>query len=234
MSIYTADCHPALEGVGVNGTDAKADILAFITGGRTINRNHFLRGPGVIAKPIPEALTQPFITPRSAIMHSNAGPRKTPWWSLVAYWARTDVAGEAHAQVDMNGAFVQAMPFNRRADCNYKANSWLHNGKIFGAISFETQDNGAASLPYTPWTQAQFDAMVNALTCICVVYRVRCTQPTSPYDSGIGHHSLFREWSSFVGKTCPGSARIRQMDELRRQVTERVAAYYQHAGGTCP
>ncbi len=234
MSVHTNNCHPALAGFGVDGTTPKADILAFLTGGLTIDAQHQLRGPGVTVKLLPESSTQSFIAPRSAIMHSNAGRARTSWLSLWKYWARKDISGEGHAQVDFDGMFVQMMPFNRRADCNYKANSWLHFGTVVGAISFETQDNGAGSLPTTPWSLPQFDKMVAALTCACICYRIRCTAPAGPYDSGIGHHSLFREWSSFVGKTCPGAARIRQMDELRRRVAENLGAYYTHAGGTCP
>jgi hypothetical protein len=76
--------------------------------------------------------------------------------------------------------------------------------------------------------------MANALAAICVAYRIPCTATTSAYGAGIGYHSQFPEWSIYVGKTCPGAARIRQMDQLRRMVAERVATFHNRAGGSCP
>jgi hypothetical protein len=174
-----------------------------------VNAYALLEGPGVVFDPIPESFSQPFITPRLMIMHSNAGPRKTPGEALVNWMRRSDVVGEAHLVPAMDGTIRQVIPFNRRADCNYKANQF--------AISFETQDNGAATLEETPWTIEQFNAMAGAIAAIGHYYGIPYQNPAHWQDSGVGYHSQYKEWSSYTGKTCPGRARIYQMDELRRQ-----------------
>ena len=188
-----------------------------------VNSQHMLIGPNVRHELIvPESTTQPEIYPWSIILHSQAGPRKTFWQSLLKYMNRPDVTLEAHFLVEMDGTIVQTMPLNRRADCNYKANRFKvpfwgsPTGFLdVGAISFETQDEGAASLPNTPWTPAQLDAITNAIAAIGHKYGIPYTQPGAWTDRGVGHHSLFPEWSSYTGKTCPGAARIRQMDYVR-------------------
>lgn len=226
--------HAAFAGFGLDGQTTKLDLIKFFTGGYWLDASHVLHGPNVSYVPIPESTWQPFINPRVIIEHSQAGPRKTSWVNLVAYWRRKDVNGEAHTITELDGRVVQVIPFNRRADCNFRANSYMRHGRVVGALSNETQDNGSSSLPVTPWPVGQFGALVNIATVQCIAYGIACTQPTAWDDTGIGHHSLFREWSSYVGKTCPGAARIRQMDELRRMVAERVAVFYQFAGGSCP
>lgn len=226
--------HPAFLGKGLDGKTPKVDLIKFITGGYWLDSLAILHGPGVTYKPLPEVATQPIIVPRNAIMHSQAGPRRTPWQALWNYMARPDIHLEAHTLANLDGTLIQTMPFNRRADCNYKANSWVHNSVRYGALSCETQDLGYPTLAITPWTVEQMQSLSSMLAIQCIAYKIACTAPTKWDDTGIGYHSQFKEWSSFTGKTCPGAARIRQMDELRRLVATKVAAFYQHAGGTCP
>lgn len=234
------DAHSVLKQEVADGRSWQ-DILRFITAGYYIDSNHLLRG-GVSRVELvnPEASAQGFIQPRSAILHSNAGSYKTSWMSLIRFWRRSDITLEAHFQVDgvdasdINSAvIVQAIPLNRRADCNSRANSWSWNGRQYGAISFETQDRGSANLAYTPWSLPQLHAMIGALTCICVVYGVQCSEPAYWNSSGIGYHSRFREWSIYVGKTCPGAARIRQMGYIREQVARNLAAFSENTGWQC-
>ena len=223
------DYHPAV-------TFQQGEILRYITHGYWVDSKHIVGGPNVIYRPIPESTTQPLIAPISAILHSNAGPNKTPWASLWAYMNRKDIVGEAHFQVDGvdgDGPLVQIIPLNRRADCNYKANRWAKDGRYVGAISFESQDRGSATLATTSWSPIQLQHMIGVLTWLCVCYNVWCTQPASWTDSGIGHHSLFKEWSSFIGKTCPGAARIRQMDYIRQQVATNLTAFSKDTGWKC-
>ena len=227
--------HHAFTGFALDGTTPKLTVARQTFGGMWIDNTGWLQGEAnVIRKALPEASTQPLIVPRLAIMHSNAGPTKLSWWNLWQYLARDTITHEAHCMPQMDGTMVQAMPFVRRADCNYKANRWLHNGTYYGAISFETQDNGSPTLPTTPWTLAQITSMANALAAACVAYRIPCTAVTSYHGAGIGYHSQFPEWSVYTGKTCPGAARIRQMDHLRHMVAQRVAAFYNKCGGSCP
>ena len=216
------------------------DILRFITGGYYIDAEHWLHGPDVVRRPISEATSQPFIHPRNAILHTNAATKGAS--SLWSYISQASVTGEPHFQVGYK-AMEQYMPLNRRADCNYTANRWLDTkagGRYFGAISFETQDDGAATLNTTPWSLAQLGHMANALTAIGVCYGVMCTQPATWDGSGIGHHSLFPfqgigkpAWTNVRGKTCPGAARIRQMDYVRAMVADRMANFVRETGFQC-
>lgn len=223
--------HPVLRRQTADGR-TWGDILRFITGGYYIDGEHWLQGPGVVKSPVePEASTQPFIHPFSAILHSNAGSKSAGWRALWLWVRNLSVTGEPHFQVAYD-AIAQFMPLNRRADCNAKANSWLRKGKVVGAISFETQDKGTASLQTTEWSTEQLRWMINALTCISVCYGVWCTQPATWNDSGVGHHSLFREWSLYI-KTCPGAARIRQMDYIRTELAKNLAAFHEHTGWSC-
>jgi hypothetical protein len=182
-----------------------------------IDSNHTLQGPKVIEPGIflPEAKTQAKIEPWSIILHSQAGPRSTSWRNLFTFWQRKEIDGEAHFIVNLDGTIKQAMPCNVKADCNFKANSFRAVGKNVGAISFETQDLGSASLPNTPWNAEQLDTLTKVIAAVGHKYGVPYTQPATWNDRGVGHHSLYKEWSSFVGKTCPGAARIRQMDYVR-------------------
>lgn len=224
------------------------NVLKWITAGYSIGvtseGHHVLVGPKVVYGEVwtPEASTQPQIKPRMCILHTNAGPRKTPWRNLYNHIFRKDVVGEMHFQADMDGTIANLMPLNRRADCNYSANSFriANDPTLYGAISFETQDEGWPTLNTTPWTVPQLESMIAAITCICVVYGVYCTQPAKWDDSGIGHHSLFpygglgsKAWTNVRGKTCPGTARIRQMDYVRARVAKNLADFGQVTGWKC-
>ena len=202
-----------------------------------------------IFKPIPEAgmppvpgvTPQPMIKPRSVILHSEAGPRYTPLQSLWNFIARKDITGEPHFLLDLDGKIMQPMPVTRRADNNYSANSWWSNGTRCGAVSFETADLGYPSLDVTAWNVAQLDTMVGVIAALCVTYDIACTAPPAWNATGIGHHILFPyqgvgrpAWTNVRGKTCPGRARIRQMDWIRQQVAMRVAAFHVANGSLCP
>ena len=103
-------------------------------------------------KPIPEATTQPSIVPRSWIYHTMAGPRSTTPEALWEYMNRGDISGECHVQLGYT-SIIQALPFNVRADNNYKGNSWTELGVRYGSLSVETQDDGANfNIEDDPWT----------------------------------------------------------------------------------
>lgn len=228
--------HPLLHQRNSKGTPWY-DILSYITGGYTVTDRHTINGPHVVYRPIPESVTQPTIEPRSAILHTNAGLNSAS--SLWAYISRASVTGEPHFQVGYE-SMEQYMPLNRRADCNYSANLWREGLHTYGAISFETQDNGSATVNSTPWTFRQLDLITNTLTCIGVVYGVACVQPATWDASGIGHHTLFPfqgigrpAWTNVRGKTCPGAARIAQMDEIRRQVATKLGEFAKHTDWKC-
>ena len=192
-----------------------------------------LYGPNVVWSPLPEDKTQPAIIPHSMICHTNAGNNKATWKQLWSWLNSAGNTGESHFQGDMDGTLAQYMRVTVRADCNWKANSWKHtDGKQHGAVSFEMQDNGAASLNTTPYTVGQIKSLVGAGTALAVQWGITCYAPRAWNDHGIDYHSRFPyvnpwtpAWTNVKGKTCPGTARIRQMPGVRQFVGERVVAY---------
>lgn len=228
--------HPKLQGTTLDGSNTKENVALYLTHGQMVmDHEGWIRGPGCIHAPIPEATTQPIIVPHMGILHSNAAPYYTAAERLIAYWRRNDINGEAHFQNDYGPQITQALPVTRRADCNYKANSFMVDGVLHGAISFESADDGGSTLERTPWNLNQLESFASVLFLIKVCYPEHfwCTPCTNPFDKGIDYHSKFREWSSYTGKTCPGAARIRQMDHIRRDVQLRVAEFQKQCGGTC-
>jgi hypothetical protein len=193
-----------------------------------IDDNHLLQGPGVIHDLIrPESYTQSFITPRLVIVHSNASPHKVATSQLQDYMERTDITLESHLIPGLDGTIRQVMPFNRRADCNAQANGF--------AISLECQDNGSAALPWTDFPPVMFEAIAGTLGALNVKYSIPLTSPTSWSGWGVGYHSQFSQWSIYVGKTCPGAARIAQMPALRGRALqlnseEEDMKFFQKAG----
>lgn len=250
MNLPVDRLHPVLLKPANRPSDTYGDVLKYVTGGYWIDSNHWLHGPQVSQRPIPEGTLpvgkggQPIIEPRNAILHTNAGSKGAA--SLWGFITNASVSGEPHFQAGY-GTLEQYMPLNRRADCNYSANRWRDGttGKYFGAISFETQDDGSASLNTTPWKfskegVSQWSSLVNALTCLGVVYGLSCAAPTRWDAPGIGHHVLYpfqgvgrSAWTNVRGKTCPGAARIKQMDSIRAGVAERLAQFAENTGFKC-
>lgn len=194
--------------------------------------------PRIEVKLLPEASTQPEIRPWMSILHTQAGSLKATNLQAWNYANRSEIKNEAHfygPNMD-TGAIIQAMPLNRRADSNLKANSFKHplsDAVNSGAISFETQDNGSRFLDITPWTLPQIDTLVACLTAIHFTYTIHCTDCTGPYSQGISPHNRYPEWSASA-HSCPGKARTRQMDAIRHAVAERLAYIYQDCEESCP
>lgn len=175
---------------------------------------------------LPESSTQERITPASVILHSNAAPHRTRWRDLFRYLLRMDITIEPHFQLRLDGALVQMIPVFVRADCNYKANAWWSGGKRYGAVSFETQDRGAGTLATTPWNRAMVRSLSHVIAALAADERtiIETKACAGPYDNGIGYHSQFSDWSVYVGKTCPGAARINQVPGIIATAAEIEAA----------
>lgn len=227
--------HPSFMGNTLSGDNTKENVARYLAGGLILNSEGWFEGPTCNIAPVePEASTQAKIKPIGSILHSNAAPRYTKAIALLLYWRRKDVNGEAHFQVDDSGIGTQAIPIFRKADCNAKGNFFYKNGQPRGYISYETSDFGGATLSTTPWSLGQLEFMIATNFLMCAAEGTACSQCPTPYSSGIDYHSKFPEWSIYKGKTCPGAARIRQMDYVRTEVAKRLAEYFSQCGGSCP
>lgn len=180
--------------------------------------------PPLLIRPLPQAYTQALITPWSTIEHSEAGSGKTNWTNLHTWWQRPEAKGtEAHTVTELDGTVAQFMPFTRRADCNFKANGWYAGGQYVGAISDESQDLGSGTLSSTPWWPEQLESKAQVRASLNVKYGIPLVACPGPFDRGIGYHSQYAPWSAYVGKTCPGAARIAQMGTLIERAQQIVA-----------
>lgn len=193
-----------------------------------------LYGPKITHALLPEDATQLGIVPRSVIHHTNAGSSYTRLERMLAYLRRLDITGEPHGQLDLDGTLAQTMRLIVRADCNAKANRFRLGNTWYGAISWETADRGAAGLDYTPWTLEQLDTLVRIDTAVCATYDVACGDIATWTGSGLVPHNRFPEFSIYKGKTCPGAARTQQLGWIRDQVAQRLVAFHQANGSTCP
>jgi hypothetical protein len=225
---------------------ARLAAAKFVTGGLWIDADHILRyDPAgdprqtgrdrVVVDLLPEATTQPIIKPRSIIHHTQSGPKRTRWQSLVAYMRRADVSLDCHLLYEMDGLAVQTMPFNRRGDCNYKANSFRvgSDPTLRGAIASEAQDNGQATVDTTGFTWEQITTHADVDALLCIAYGIGCSWPVAWNGTGIGCHNLFREWSLRQPNQCPGKARRAQLPAIHSAVAERLSLYGQMTGWEC-
>lgn len=236
---YVPNFHPRLAQKLSDG-NFKGDVLAYLNDGYVITDRHMLVNPNkpgqIVHKLLPEAGTQPKITPRLAILHTQAGGSKASNENMWSYINRASNLEPHIIGPEMaTGNVIQCVPFNVRADVNAAANSFqlLDRPGTFGALSAETQDNGGATVNQTPWTWPQIGFLVGWLTAACFTYQFSCGDVPHPKGSGIAPHNRWNEWS-MSAHSCPGSARTVQMDGIRGAVATRLADIYQHCGENCP
>lgn len=169
------------------------------------------RMPGVVWDPLPENRTEPYINPSQIILHTAVdGDLNIP-----DYFRRRDVFVESHFWIERDGTVTQMMDTNRQADANYRANNT--------AISIETEDDGDPE--GNPWTTPQLNSIIKVIQWATRTHGIpirRCSSSTAP---GIGWHSMWSypdpinlrgrprssPWTTSLGKTCPGSTRIKQL-----------------------
>ncbi len=176
-------------------------------------------------RPLPEAATQRAITPWSFILHTMAGPNTTTPDALWRYLNRTDIGGECHLILGYT-SFIQAVPFNVRADNNAQANGWTAGGQYRGAISVETQDNGANTDPGSakaPWNTYQLEHLAGVSAFLHLRYGIPLERCTAWDGRGVDGHRKFPEWSIYVGKTCPGETRWNQIPTVLTMARQIVA-----------
>lgn len=169
------------------------------------------RMPGVIWDPLPENRTEPFINPSQIILHTAVDGNL----NIPDYFRRRDVFVESHFWIERDGTVTQMIDTNRQADANYRANNT--------AISIETEDDGDPE--GIPWSSAQLNSIIETVQWAAETHGIpirRCPSSTAP---GIGWHSMWSypdpinlrgrpmpsPWTPSLGKTCPGSTRIKQI-----------------------
>lgn len=173
------------------------------------------RYPFAVWTPLPETATQPRIDTTTFILHSMAGPRLTTLVAITRYYRRDDVTGEPTLALDLDGRACQYMATDQRADNNARANRF--------AASIETQDQGAATLPTTPWTDPQVAQLAGMAAFLHLAEDVPLARPVSWDSGGVDGHRAFAEWSIYTGKTCPGDARWAQIPLVIELAAEIVA-----------
>lgn len=179
--------------------------------GRGVNYDMTTRDSALLWNPLSEAESQPTITPVQWILHTAVdAPGPT---NLRGYF-ENHTSLESHTWLRWD-RHEQLMSFGRRADANYKANRWFNTTlrRYEGAISTETEDDGDPV--GKPWNAYQIGELVRFGVWLNRTYGIPAVIPATPYSPGMGYHSLFPGvWSNVVGKTCPGSTRIRQFRDI--------------------
>lgn len=155
------------------------------------------RYPAATWRPIPEASTQAHIVPVIVILHTIVGSAAGA--ISVMHSDRSET--EAHLVGPFTGPLVQLMPFDRRADCNWKVNAWVTPidlqledgvvvpaGTVCGAISIETEDDGTPE--DTPWNANQVDQLVRFLAWARRELHIPLVRCPDPFLPGVGYHSM--------------------------------------------
>jgi hypothetical protein len=175
--------------------------------------------PKADRKELPQARTQPAITPRSVALHTAVSTGR----SLYSFFNGRSNGVESHLYLRLDGTWEQYMPFNVRADCQRDGNRY--------AVSIESQDNGAADADdIIPWSSAQVKALVDFLVWFNREWGVPLRKVPTWDGWGIGFHAQFTSdryprWNA--NHACPGPKRIAQVPGI----ISRAAAAAAGGGG---
>lgn len=163
--------------------------------------------PGANYRPIAPGSNDPPIVVIGAILHVDAGNSK----SLYGYFKDKSGGIESHFHVPKEGKPEQYRDTGREADANYKANSFLKDGKRYGYVSIESQ-----GLERGEWNAHQLDELKKLLAWLSKTHKFplqRCPAHTQP---GVGYHVMFGApgpWTP-VSKSCPGPDRVKQFNNI--------------------
>jgi hypothetical protein len=176
---------------------------------------------------IPPGASDPRITPRIAILHTDGGNV----YNLGPYFDGPSGGIESHFHVAKDGHLFQYRDTDWEADANYRANPF--------AISIETQGTG-----YEEWTPGQIETICRLLTWLNKTHAIPLRMCNRWDGEGIGYHIQFGSpgmWTP-TAKICPGPKRIAQIgthiipglrgdwfdmateEELRRIIREEVGS----------
>lgn len=165
------------------------------------------RYPPARLRLIPAGPSDPPIIPIGVILHVAVSEAA----SLHDYFAGRSGGVESHAYITRSGVFEQYREFTREADANYRANSFVRDGRRYGFLSVETQ-----GLERGRWDPPQLDAIKAFLLWAAREFGFPLAPCPGPYAPGVGYHTMFGApgpWTP-VAKTCPGPDRIRQFHEV--------------------
>ena len=142
------------------------------------------------------------------ILHVSGSTTST---SLYNYFNGPSKGIESHLHIPRSPDYPkeQYRNTNREADANYKANSWLVDGKLHGFLSVETQGGGAGK-----WNDYQIEEIKDAILQTSKAHGYPLKVPTRWNGKGVGFHTQFEEWSNVSGKICPGPERKKQYWEI--------------------
>lgn len=163
--------------------------------------------PGARHRLIPAGSSDPPIIPIGVILHVDAGNSG----SLYTYFNGPSGGIESHFFIRKDGGVEQYRDTSREADANYKANSFLRDGKRYGFISVETQGYEAGE-----WTDAQIREIKELLLWVHKTHGMPLRRCPAWDQAGVGYHVMFGApgpWTP-VSKSCPGPDRVRQFNNV--------------------
>jgi len=159
-----------------------------------------------VQKPLPEAESQPRITPRIVIVHTMDGSllgTDNLFRNQSVFESHFGIGGPTDG-ADLDGVVFQWMDTDRLADANRHANDF--------AVSIETSDGGDEN---RPWSPKQLDALIRLIGALCDHHSIPRRVVTDPFDAtgGLGWHVMFGAPGPWTprAKTCPGPVRIAQL-----------------------
>ena len=147
-------------------------------------------------KLIAPGTNDPWIKPRVAILHVDAGNA----FDLFSWFKYRSGGIEAHFHIRKTGRIIQYRDTDYEADANYKANPF--------AVSVETQGYGSGK-----WNKRQLKSIKRLLVWLNEEHpEIRLQECETWNGSGVGYHIQFGTpgWWTNVAKSCPGPNRVRQ------------------------
>jgi hypothetical protein len=147
--------------------------------------------PNATFMPLPENDTQDRIHPISVIVHTHVGnPSLEGARSFLL-----DSGQEHHFNLRIGGVeLAQYVDTEVRADNNWQANSFQHDGRLCGAISIETGDSfhsGDPGLTSSFTDLDEFDTLADLIAWCCRTHDIPAKVCASPFEPGIGYHSMW-------------------------------------------
>jgi hypothetical protein len=163
--------------------------------------------PGAVKKLINPGSSDPPITVIGVILHVDAGNSG----SLYNYFKDRSGGIESHFHIPKVGPPEQYRNTGYEADANYKANSFLKDGKRYGFISVETQ-----GLERGEWNDHQISEIKKLLLWAHKTHGVPLRRCPAWNAGGVGYHTMWgapSQWTP-VSKSCPGPDRIKQFNNV--------------------